>query len=173
MNILKRFAVLAVIALSGLAGVVSPVTAATDSNCMSKMAAVLIEEVAGGGLEVKGSVTVTSCGGVWMTYADGTSIDVAEAFVSDTGLDFFKSDLDYVALMLQSYGTVPAEYRPNNKVFTLLPSRGSITPEHSDLALSTSGLADTIVFKFDEDSPIMLLKFYAIGGAWFGSQLHG
>lgn len=169
MNILKHFAVLA-IAVCGLAGVVSPVSAATENTCMSKMEAILIEEASGGGLEIKGPVTITSCGGVWMTYADGASINVAEAFASDEGFDFFKMNLDYVALMLQDYGIVPAEYRPNNKVFTMLPSRGSITPEHSDLALSTSGLADTIVFKYSDDEPIMLLKFVAVGGAWFGSH---
>lgn len=145
-------------------------TIAQDANgCQSRMSAYLAE-FSGTTFEYRGLVHVTACGGLWLVYEDGSHLDIKNTFATEDGFDFFETHLTYVARMLQLYGPVPMEYLPEGPAIRMMPSLDTITPDRSDLALSTSGVADTIVFRFSDQHPLMLLKFFSAGRWWFGSR---
>ena len=121
-------------------------------------------------LAPSGDALVRSCDGIFITFLTNNKTFSAKEAMTPTGYDSFTEKVNFIAVNFPPQ--LPEEFVPPGLPFQVLPNMKLITPDRSDLGLGLTGAADTIVFKFNEETPIMLFQFYKTSGVWFSRTSH-
>lgn len=157
-------AVAASLLLGALSCFSTTAAVSNESTCDASLKghmAVLTED----GYSYAGEVTINGCDDLVITFQDGHSINVADAFEHQQGFDFFKMNITFIAQNF--FPPMPEEYRVDDYAFRMVPDLSTITATHSDLALNYQmGAADTVFFKLQEAGSISFIQVTEVTGEW-------